>query len=128
MLCELRGASGCQLSCAVGLQVVMDVLIIVMDEFTPAQRAWFAWRDLMNIVDIVCCCSILFPIAWRIRHLRDAAATDGKAERCALCSLVITWSCEFVRVSLASLLAPTSAVCSELALVYATKNAVQIVV
>ena len=31
-------------------------------------------------MDIVCCCAILFPIVWSIRHLRQAAGADGKAE------------------------------------------------
>ena len=39
------------------------------------------WRDIFRIVDILCCCAILFPIVWSIRHLRQAAAADGKAER-----------------------------------------------
>lgn len=66
------------------VQVVIDIAIIALDEFTPAQRAWFAWGQLMMIADIVCCCAILFPIAWRIRHLREAAISDGKAVRYVL--------------------------------------------
>lgn len=40
----------------------------------------YTWRDVLHLVDIVCCCAILFPIVWSIRHLRQAAAADGKAE------------------------------------------------
>jgi hypothetical protein len=29
-------------------------------------------------VDIICCGAILVPIIWSIKHLRDAAAIDGK--------------------------------------------------
>jgi Lung seven transmembrane receptor len=32
-------------------------------------------------VDIICCCAILFPIVWSIKHLREASQTDGKAAR-----------------------------------------------
>ncbi len=32
-------------------------------------------------VDIICCCAILFPIVWSIKHLREASHTDGKAAR-----------------------------------------------
>jgi hypothetical protein len=69
-------------SCTV--QVFAEIAIIVMDEFTPAQRSWFAWRDVMHFMDIACCAAILFPIVWRIKHLREAAQTDGKAERCVI--------------------------------------------
>lgn len=65
------------------MQVLIDVSVVIIDEFTPATPSWFTWRDLMHFMDIICCCAILFPIAWRIRHLREASATDGKAERCA---------------------------------------------
>ena len=43
----------------------------------PAHR----WRDILHMVDIVCCCAILFPIVWSIKQLRDGAETDGKAAR-----------------------------------------------
>merc|ERR1740130_2424436 len=36
------------------------------------------WRDILHLVDIVCCVAILLPIVWSIRHLQEAAAADGK--------------------------------------------------
>ena len=42
-------------------------------------KVWLTWRDLLHLVDIVCCCCILFPIVWSINHLRQAAGSDGKA-------------------------------------------------
>lgn len=61
-----------------------EIAIMVLDEFTPAKRSWFEWRDMMQFLDIACCAVIIFPIVWRIKHLREAAETDGKAERCDL--------------------------------------------
>ena len=37
--------------------------------------------NILHLVDIVCCCAILFPIVWSIKHLREASQTDGKAAR-----------------------------------------------
>eukprot|EP00887_Chlorella_sp_A99_P000658 scaffold5.g658.t1 len=65
----------------VPLQVMANVAIVVLDEYTPAAESWFTWRDIMHMVDIVCCCAILFPIVWSIKQLRDGAETDGKAAR-----------------------------------------------
>lgn len=65
----------------VPLQVFANVAIVVMDETTPASRNWFSWRDIWHVVDILCCCAILFPIVWSIRHLRETAEHDDKAAR-----------------------------------------------
>jgi hypothetical protein len=54
-------------------QVCAEVAIVILDENTPAARSWFTWRDILHLVDIVCCCAILFPIVWSIKHLREAA-------------------------------------------------------
>lgn len=65
----------------VPLQVFANIAIVVMDETTPASRSWFSWRDLWHVVDILCCCAVLFPIVWSIRHLREASEVDDKAAR-----------------------------------------------
>ena len=41
----------------------------------------FTWTQILHLVDIVCCCAVLFPIVWSIKHLREASQTDGKAAR-----------------------------------------------
>lgn len=63
------------------LQAIANVAIIYLDEFTPAAESWFTWRDILHVVDIVCCCLVLFPIVWSIKQLRDASETDGKVVR-----------------------------------------------
>ena len=55
------------------LQVCAEVAIVIMDTNTPASRSWFTWRDVLHLVDIICCCAILFPIVWSIKHLREAS-------------------------------------------------------
>eukprot|EP00899_Mesostigma_viride_P005379 jgi/Mesvir1/14842/Mv05464-RA.1 len=61
------------------LQVFANMATVVLDETGPSSRAWFTWRDLFHMVDVICCCAILFPIIWSIKNLRDASHTDGKA-------------------------------------------------
>lgn len=48
---------------------------------SPSSQDWFTWRDVFHLLDIICCCAILFPIVWSIKHLREASQTDGKAAR-----------------------------------------------
>lgn len=63
------------------LQVFANIATIILDESGPSSRTWFTWRDIFHLLDIICCCAILFPIVWSIKHLRDASQTDGKAAR-----------------------------------------------
>ena len=62
-------------------QVFANIAIIITEEESPSEKAWFTWRDVFHLVDIICCCAILFPIVWSIKHLREASQTDGKAVR-----------------------------------------------
>lgn len=63
------------------LQVFANVAIVITEEQSPAVKDWFTWRDVFHLLDIICCCAILFPIVWSIKHLREASQTDGKAAR-----------------------------------------------
>ncbi len=65
-----------QLLCGT-VQVCAEVAIVILDENTPASRSWFTWRDILHLVDIICCCAILFPIVWSIKHLREAAGVSA---------------------------------------------------
>ena len=61
------------------LQVIDNIAMIVLEESSPGTQRWLPWRDILHLVDIVCCCAILFPIVWSINHLQQAATVDGKA-------------------------------------------------
>ena len=63
------------------LQVFANIAIVILDEDTPATESWFTWRDIFHLVDIICCCAVLFPLVWSIKRLRDTAEIDGKASR-----------------------------------------------
>ncbi|KAL8134733.1 hypothetical protein AgCh_009666 [Apium graveolens] len=61
------------------LQVIANVAQIVIDETGPFGEDSDTWKKVFLLVDIVCCCAVLFPIVWSIKNLREAARTDGKA-------------------------------------------------
>jgi len=61
------------------LQVLNNIALVVTQEENQGSQSWATWRDVLHLFDIICCCAILFPIVWSIKHLREAAATDGKA-------------------------------------------------
>lgn len=63
------------------LQVFANIASIVIAETGPSTKDWFTWEQAFLLIDIVCCCAIIFPIVWSIKNLREASKTDGKAAR-----------------------------------------------
>lgn len=61
------------------LQVLANVAEIILEESEEGSREHNAWRDILILVDLLCCGCILFPVVWSIRHLQEASRTDGKA-------------------------------------------------
>lgn len=63
------------------LQVLANVASIVIGETGPFIKDWVTWNQVFLLVDIICCCAVIFPIIWSIRSLRESSKTDGKAAR-----------------------------------------------
>jgi hypothetical protein len=61
------------------LQVVANIAQVVIDESGPFASDWLTWKQVFLLVDVICCCAVLFPIVWSIKNLREAARSDGKA-------------------------------------------------
>ena len=80
------------------LQVLNNVALVVTEEENQGNADWAAWRDILHLFDIICCCAILFPIVWSIKHLREAAATGAFASHVfhglLACTLRASWMSE----------------------------------
>ncbi|KAI3995798.1 hypothetical protein MKX01_007277 [Papaver californicum] len=63
------------------LQVLANLASVVIGETGPFIKDWVTWNQVFLLVDIVCCCSIIFPIVWSIRSLKETSKADGKAAR-----------------------------------------------
>ncbi|XP_058103419.1 protein CANDIDATE G-PROTEIN COUPLED RECEPTOR 7-like [Magnolia sinica] len=63
------------------LQVLENIASVVIGETGPSTKDWLTWNQLFLLIDIICCCTVFFPIIWSIRSLREASKTDGKAAR-----------------------------------------------
>ncbi|CAA6655892.1 unnamed protein product [Spirodela intermedia] len=61
------------------LQVIANIALVVLDENPFATSGSISWKQIWLLVDVICCCAVLFPIVWSIKKLREAARTDGKA-------------------------------------------------
>ncbi len=63
------------------VQVMVNIAMVILDESSPGSAGWMTWRDILHLLDLLCCCVILLPIVSSIRHLREAATADGKVAR-----------------------------------------------
>ncbi|KAG6537659.1 hypothetical protein ZIOFF_002754 [Zingiber officinale] len=63
------------------LQIVANIASVVIGETGPFIKDWVTWNQVFLLIDIICCCAVLFPIIWSIRSLRETSKTDGKAAR-----------------------------------------------
>ncbi|XP_074319009.1 protein CANDIDATE G-PROTEIN COUPLED RECEPTOR 7-like [Silene latifolia] len=62
------------------LQVVSNVAQVVVDETGPYGEDSDIWMEVFLVIDLICCCAVLFPIVWSINNLEDASRTDGKVK------------------------------------------------
>ncbi|KAL8099345.1 hypothetical protein AgCh_031847 [Apium graveolens] len=63
------------------LQVLENIASVIIGETGPATKGWFRWNEIFLIIDVICCCTVIFPIAWSIRSLAEASKTDGKVAK-----------------------------------------------
>jgi len=61
-------------------QVINGVAMVVLEETAPGSQQWADWRFALHMFDLGCCCAILAPIIWSIKHMREAVEADGKAQ------------------------------------------------
>uniref|UniRef100_A0A672PZY8 G protein-coupled receptor 108 n=1 Tax=Sinocyclocheilus grahami TaxID=75366 RepID=A0A672PZY8_SINGR len=61
------------------LQVLANVSYIIIEETEEGTSDYALWREILFLVDLLCCGAVLFPVVWSIRHLQEASNTDGKA-------------------------------------------------
>ncbi|TWW58947.1 protein GPR108-like [Takifugu flavidus] len=61
------------------LQVLANVAYIIIESTEEGSTEYYLWKNILFLVDLICCGAILFPVVWSIRHLQEASTTDGKA-------------------------------------------------
>lgn len=69
------------LMAVIPLQVLANIATLVIDEEGPADEGFFAWQSMFIMIDIMCCCAVLVPIVWSIKHLRDSSDASEKQAR-----------------------------------------------
>lgn len=61
------------------LQIILNVTQTIMDSTEEGSAMYNYYFKIVLAVDLLCCGAILLPVIWSIKHLSEAAKTDGKA-------------------------------------------------
>ncbi|KAI3823409.1 hypothetical protein L1987_04844 [Smallanthus sonchifolius] len=69
------------------LQVLGNVASVVIGETGPYIEDWVTWNQVFLLVDLICCCAVIFPVVWSIRSF---SKVESKAAR------NLTWFCVVV--------------------------------
>ncbi|EOB05919.1 Protein GPR107, partial [Anas platyrhynchos] len=75
------------------LQVLANVAYIIIESTEEGTTEYGLWKEILFLVDLLCCGAILFPVVWSIRHLQEASATDGKGKKNHLLSSASSCFC-----------------------------------
>ncbi|XP_056135951.1 protein GPR108 isoform X2 [Lampris incognitus] len=59
------------------LQVLANVAYIIIESTEEGSSEYALWKEILFLVDLICCGAILFPVVWSIRHLQEASSTDA---------------------------------------------------
>ncbi|GBG27612.1 Protein GPR108 [Hondaea fermentalgiana] len=68
------------LMAAFSLQVVANIALVVADELTRGSSAMMKWENAFQLVDLVCCLAVTFPIYSHIQFLESQSQIDGKGQ------------------------------------------------
>ncbi|GCB80308.1 hypothetical protein scyTo_0018069, partial [Scyliorhinus torazame] len=60
-------------------KVLANTAYIIIESTEEGTSEYALWKEILFLVDLICCGAILFPVVWSIRHLQEASSTDGKA-------------------------------------------------
>ncbi|NXO13730.1 GP107 protein, partial [Oriolus oriolus] len=66
------------------LQVLANAAYIIIESTEEGTTEYGLWKEILFLVDLLCCGAILFPVVWSMRHLQEASATDGKGKAAAI--------------------------------------------
>uniref|UniRef100_A0A2K6AKZ2 GOST seven transmembrane domain-containing protein n=1 Tax=Mandrillus leucophaeus TaxID=9568 RepID=A0A2K6AKZ2_MANLE len=60
------------------MQVLANVAYIGIESREEGASDYVLWKEILFLMDLICCSAILFPVVWSIWHLQDTSGTDGK--------------------------------------------------
>lgn len=63
------------------LQVIDNIAVAILNFETEGEKLYEDWSALLHLVDIICCCAVLFPILWQINSLEKQVETQMEQQK-----------------------------------------------
>ncbi|KAL4841082.1 hypothetical protein H8958_018725 [Nasalis larvatus] len=60
------------------MQALANVAYISIESREEGASDYVLWKEILFLMDLICCGAILFPAVWSIWYLQDMSGTDGK--------------------------------------------------
>lgn len=60
-------------------QLIINLLLAVIEETSEGNRSWQLYKDILQILDLACCCAVLLPLIWSMKNLREVSESSDKA-------------------------------------------------
>lgn len=51
------------------LQVLANVAYIIIESTEEGSSEYYVWKEILFLVDLICCGAILFPVVWSVRYV-----------------------------------------------------------
>lgn len=51
------------------LQVLANVAYIIIESTEEGSSEYYVWKEILFLVDLICCGAVLFPVVWSVRYL-----------------------------------------------------------
>lgn len=48
------------------LQVLANVAFIIIESTEEGSSEYYVWKEILFLVDLICCGAILFPVVWSV--------------------------------------------------------------
>ncbi len=48
------------------LQVLANVAYIIIESTEEGSSEYYLWKEILFLVDLICCGAILFPVVWSV--------------------------------------------------------------
>jgi len=58
------------------LQFISNIALLILAHDEQGEREYIEWQAILNFVDILCCCVVLFPIVWQVSSLENEAESE----------------------------------------------------